>query len=234
MTVTEILLLIIGVVFFVASFFITEKLTPGELNKIGELSKADIHKIMEREVKNVSGELEKRVEEKAEEVMLRAERSMEKESNEKIMAISEYSDTVMESMNKTHNEIMFLYSMLNDKHTELTQFSSELQGVAGELHNKIEEENEKRIVQNTFAMETVQEEIDEQTFLQEEREALYVGSQPNGRSNTWNTAKDDNNHNDAILALHKEGKTGMEIAKKLGLGIGEVRLVINLYEGNKK
>jgi hypothetical protein len=32
------------------------------------------------------------------------------ETNEKIMAISEYSDTVMENMNKTHNEIMFLYN----------------------------------------------------------------------------------------------------------------------------
>ena len=38
MTGVEILLLVTGVVFFIASFFITEKLGPGELNKIGELS----------------------------------------------------------------------------------------------------------------------------------------------------------------------------------------------------
>ena len=30
----EMLLLVIGVVFYVASFFVTEKLGPGELNKI--------------------------------------------------------------------------------------------------------------------------------------------------------------------------------------------------------
>ena len=41
------------------------------------------------------------------------------------MAISEYSDTVMENMNKTHNEIMFLYNMLNDKHTELTGLATD-------------------------------------------------------------------------------------------------------------
>lgn len=52
---------------------------------------------------------------------------MEKETNEKIMAINEYSNTVIESMNKTHNEILFLYNMLNDKHTELTGLASQLQ-----------------------------------------------------------------------------------------------------------
>ena len=49
MTGVEILLLVIGVVFFVASFFITEKLGPGELSKIGELSRNEIHQVMERE-----------------------------------------------------------------------------------------------------------------------------------------------------------------------------------------
>ena len=49
------------------------------------------------------------------------------------MAISEYSDTVMENMNKTHNEIMFLYNMLNDKHTELTGLATDLQKIAANV-----------------------------------------------------------------------------------------------------
>ena len=49
------------------------------------------------------------------------------------MAISEFSDTVMENMNKTHNEIMFLYSMLNDKHAAMTQHAEELQKMMSEL-----------------------------------------------------------------------------------------------------
>ena len=40
-------------------------------------------------------------------------RALERETNEKINGISEFSDTVLESINKSHNEIMFLYSMLN-------------------------------------------------------------------------------------------------------------------------
>lgn len=39
------------------------------------------------------------------------------------------------------------------------------------------------------------------------------------------------NSNERILELHKEGKSNMAIAKELGLGIGEVKLVIDLFEG---
>lgn len=39
------------------------------------------------------------------------------------------------------------------------------------------------------------------------------------------------NNNDKILLLHKEGKSNVAIAKELGLGVGEVSLVLNLYKG---
>lgn len=38
------------------------------------------------------------------------------------------------------------------------------------------------------------------------------------------------NSNERILELHKAGKSNMAIAKELGLGIGEVKLVIDLFE----
>ena len=38
------------------------------------------------------------------------------------------------------------------------------------------------------------------------------------------------NHNEKILALHNEGKSNVAIAKQLGLGVGEVKLVIDLYQ----
>lgn len=41
------------------------------------------------------------------------------------------------------------------------------------------------------------------------------------------------NKKEAILSLHNEGKSNVEIAKALGLGIGEVKLVIDLYKGQK-
>lgn len=46
-----------------------------------------------------------------------------------------------------------------------------------------------------------------------------------------NEKKDVRNSNERILELHKAGKSNMAIAKELGLGIGEVKLVIDLFEG---
>lgn len=40
-----------------------------------------------------------------------------------------------------------------------------------------------------------------------------------------------NNNNEKILKLHNEGKSNIAIAKELGLGVGEVKLVIDLFEG---
>lgn len=49
---------------------------------------------------------------------------------------------------------------------------------------------------------------------------------------TWeDESENSRNSNDRILELHKAGKSNMTIAKELGLGIGEVKLVIDLFEG---
>ena len=230
MTGVEILLLVTGVVFFIASFFITEKLGPGELNKIGELSNEEIQRIMERELQKVTDEIEGRVEEKAEEALVNSERMMEKECNEKIMAISEYSDTVVESMNKTHNEIMFLYSMLNDKHAELTDSSAKLNELAKELEKKDEaivghlsysapfEEKKEPAGAGKDEPAAFRTEIKEENFLPEEDA----------------DDSEESNHNADILALHKQGKSAIDIARELALGLGEVQLVIGLYEGKRK
>ena len=39
------------------------------------------------------------------------------------------------------------------------------------------------------------------------------------------------NNNDKILELHRLGMSEVAIAKELGLGVGEVMLVIGLFEG---
>lgn len=42
---------------------------------------------------------------------------------------------------------------------------------------------------------------------------------------------DVENNNDKILRLHRAGISNVDIAKELGLGVGEVKLVINLFKG---
>ena len=60
MTGIEIPLLVTGVVFYVASFFVSEKLGPRELNKIGELSNREIRKVLERELQKVAADVKEK------------------------------------------------------------------------------------------------------------------------------------------------------------------------------
>ena len=46
MTTIEIILLLVGCVFMIGSFFISEKLSSSELNKIAELSEDELKKII--------------------------------------------------------------------------------------------------------------------------------------------------------------------------------------------
>jgi DNA-binding NarL/FixJ family response regulator len=41
------------------------------------------------------------------------------------------------------------------------------------------------------------------------------------------------NNNERVLKLFKEGKNSRDIAKELNLGVGEVQLVIDLYNSTK-
>ncbi len=48
------------------------------------------------------------------------------------------------------------------------------------------------------------------------------------------TASDPVSQNKQIIEMHKQGKSNMVIARELGLGIGEVKLVIDLSNKHRK
>lgn len=134
MSTLEICLLVVGIVLMIASFFITEKLSNNELNKLSELSTGEMQKILERSLNDAQTKVDNMVDQvidhSIEKSMEVVERALDKETNEKMRVLTEYSDTVLQSINKTHNEVMFLYSMLNDKHSELTKYAGNLAQLA--------------------------------------------------------------------------------------------------------
>lgn len=223
MTGVEVFLLLIGAVFMVGSFFITEKLSPSELSKIARLSEGELKKIIGRGLEDANSKIEDAIDEQIETSTEKTDRALEKVTNEKIMAISEYSDTVLENMNKVHNEIMFLYNMLNDKHTELTGMASDLQRLAADVRNMQENMTVSPVTAAVTAEPIVtQKVVATVQEISEEPEMLLEES----------TDEEKENHNKEILALHKEGISDVEIARRFGLGLGEVKLVIGLYKGD--
>ena len=120
--------------------------------------------------------------------------------------------------------------MLNDKHTELTRLSGELQELAKDLEKK-DEKITTHLAQNKPISEMRAEplpQIEEPPVFKEGIETTeYLSGDDFDEI-------EDSNHNDAILALHKQGKSSIDIARELTLGLGEVQLVIGLYEGKRK
>lgn len=250
MTTIEIILLLVGCVFMIGSFFISEKLSSSELNKIAELSEDELKKIIEREVNNAGTQMDDVIEQKIEEAGEQAERAMEKESNEQIMQIHEYSETVMESMKKTHDEIMFLYSMLNDKHIEMTSMTGDLQRLAADIRNLQENMSAKAgtsirkpVVESHVAQQPV---MKQNAVVQPMTETIDVQPEPEVQVNRFQeiqepeqktekpeTADAQGMSNDMILKLYEQGLSKVEIAKQLGRGLGEVNLVIELYKGDE-
>ena len=275
MNITELILLIFGGIVFTVSFFLP---SGGKKEKDG-ISKADeeeIKEIIGREVEEAKTQISDIVDETITYSMEKTERSMERLTNEKIMAVNEYSDTVLEQINKNHKEAVFLYDMLNDKHENLKSTVSEAVKTASEVKQTVKDAEvtareakeqaveikeqipapvpEKEFVpiqvprvevtdgSATAEIEKEPEKPKRKKTRKVKTEASASKEEAVDPEKTEKASKVDlsmaapgktggRNSNERILELHKAGKSNMAIAKELGLGIGEVKLVIDLFEG---
>lgn len=304
----EILLLIVGAIVLTAGYLLPMKnresdkhVTAGQEKKITEL--------VGKAVEDAKGRIEDIVDETVSYSMEKTERTMERISNEKIMAIHEYSDTVLAEINKNHEEEVFLYDMLNSKHDSLVETVSEAGKTVAEVRqtlqdaqitaNEVKEAAKSRefvpmkpdasvepervipsfsskgssddpnvqleeIIKKSIktgkkkktivpekeekgAYEELQTEDTESDDMtgevsedfgyspEEEAELLEYGANRMSPDIQLNKGPAlGGNNNEHILEMHRAGKSNMAIAKELGLGIGEVKLVIDLNKGMGK
>lgn len=225
MTAVEIVLIVVGVIFMVGSFFVTEKLSQKEVTQISELSSIEMKQILRKNMESAEKTVEKMVEDVVGGSIATADRAMQKESNAKIHEISEYAETVMESIHKSHEEVMFLYSMLNDKQSDIQGTVGKIEQLKDELQN-FEKEIIVNIADSAEEKVKVAEEI--AAVPSEEREIganeaiLFFEKEPEILSKNQN-----------VLDLYKQGMDVVDIAKQLGRGVGETKLVIDLYREGK-
>ncbi|MBQ6887515.1 MAG: hypothetical protein IJN54_08400 [Lachnospiraceae bacterium] len=311
MGILEIILLIIGGAVFILSFILPKNKEEMDA-ETRKFTKEQIRSLLEREITIVQSKIEDTVAEAIEESASKTERTLEKMTNEKIMAINEYADTVLEDINKNHKEVLFLYDMLNDKHATIKSAVTEVEKTVGEVAQtakdieisaketakeaKSSEEAAKRAadIANRVekAAELIQEKVDESldnvyplTEMQSELEVENVTAELEAISLQTDVSdvveqvteqpeetreeeeygddfvqgitaaapkivfegedeenpqfyviepQDSQNSNEKILSLHKAGMSNVAIAKELGLGVGEVKLVIDLFEGTSR
>lgn len=231
MGILEIVLLIAGVIIFTGSFFLP---LGGEKNTgiDQKAAKEEIHGLVEEEMNNVRSKMQDKMEETSEDAIEKAERALERLTNEKIMAVNEYSDTVLQEIHKNHEEAMFLYDMLNSKHANIKDTVSKMDKAVKAAGNKTLENKtaENKAAEKTATDKTAGTVAEEKTVDAFQTETLIQPENSPEIGFMGETVQEGQNNNEKILEMHKQGKSTVAIAKELGLGVGEVKLVIDLYK----
>lgn len=329
-SITEIVLIVAGFAAIILGYLLPAGKDMDEEDK--KLMEKEIRELVRREVEDQKDAIDDMVGDSVENSLDRTERAMERISNEKMSAIGEYSDTVINDIHKNHDEVMFMYDMLNDKHKNLTSVVSEVTKRADEARQAVldaeatakeaqeasnylrndKQENVRailldetddrlsgiripykekteipkqqpmkqnivspsaetskprapQVLQSGYVDERnlkeldVLEEIPAQVLDEEELSGLHViggksqakevsskvvpiteAVRVEGRAKNPDatmkelTATDPISQNRQIIEMHKAGKSNMVIARELGLGIGEVKLVIDLSNKHRK
>ncbi len=229
----EVCLIVIGIVVVVCSYIFSEQLQNKDKNTsegyvsdgANQLSQVDISAITEEVVRQ---QVDIAVDDMLEDAVEKTEIVLDKLTNEKIMAVNEYSDGVLGEINKNHSEVMFLYNMLNDKEKSIKDTVREVEAVK----RSIKQLGGDTVAVSQAAMLTAGESSQGTASTEQGDDEELRQIMENGFGNQLTDEYEEivGNHNEEIMMMYQQGYNNLEIAKQLGLGMGEVRLVIDLYK----
>lgn len=178
----------------------------------------------------------------------KTESALDKISNTKILEMNEYAESVLGEINRNHNETVFLYDMLNEKAKEIkttVKDANNTKRQVEKIHAEVKASDDVQADNNTDAVnESKKQEKDSMDTKDIAKERLTALNKKNNEKIKSSEGKrkvnrqvekldPDMSSNEKILKLNEMGVSVKEIAKQLNLGIGEVKLVIDLYKGGK-
>jgi len=135
MTGLEIVILILGIAFVVISFFMVDNRHTLDDRENKGISGEELSDLKEDIKHDISGEAGKILEE--------AQDKLESLSNDKIMAVGEYSDQIIEKIKEDHREAVFLYQMLCDKEEELKEMAGRMTNLKTDCERVIREKEQE-------------------------------------------------------------------------------------------
>lgn len=219
----EIALIIIGIVCIVISCFLVDsKSTDTVDTELGTVTE----QILYAQLADANQKISDHMEQLKEEVFEYTKNEMSRISNEKIMAVHEYSNQAIQDIKKNHDEVLFLYRMLTDKEAELkSNVAMMKQSMSAQIVENKKVTNQMENV-NDSARDAVKE-------RKNSKKAKNKVEESNHDSQTMQDIENEefSSHIAEILELSNQGYSVIEISKKLSLGQGEVKLVLDY---NKK
>jgi len=232
----EIALIIIGIIVIIISCVIVDKQSKVQNQMIGKSLSSFEGTVTEEDKKQLMSKIKDLLTDAREETILKADDTLSKISNEKIMAVNEFSDQIMEKIKRNHEEVVFLYNMLNDKEKELKATVREIDASKKKVQDILNSkaENDKLQAVKSVKTQAATKSLNQANTEQVEKPMKPI-HRPAPTSSEVSTVSglSSNNNNTQILSLYSQGRSVVEISKLLGLGQGEVKLVIDLFKGKK-
>lgn len=249
----EIVFVVIGMAAVVYSYRVTDS-----SQNENEAARKAMHVIDRDTTEQMEQQLQdyqQKVEDIASDAEIQTEDKLKSLSNDSILGISEYSDQVLDKIEKNHAEVVFLYNMLNEKQDELKEIISDSDKMKAELRDELSvlyqehqdwvketsdelqemTERCKDAITESYVMPEPEEILPENPDSELEEilqtvEDLPMESDSMSTENLDDSKETDGFHKQAeILDLYKKGHSVLEISKLLSIGQGEVGFVIGLY-----
>ena len=241
----EIALLVFALILIVISFFLVDKNDKVKQPTVAVPDMKQLNVISERAIKDMNTNANKLLES--------TEDSLEAISNDKIMAVEEYSDQVLAKIDANHKEVVFLYQMLQDKEKELKEtmqsadslkadyekqnYVVSTEGISSSVSETVKEENVRVI---DIGMSEFSFEEDDAPEPEEDANLKNLKSKDRAKQRLTTVSSDvrqemiknapaKSEKTNEVIALYKKKKSVMEISKMLNMGQGEVKLIIELY-----
>lgn len=254
-----IILTVVGILLLAGSCFLPVKETQVPSADYDELVKRLAKReLTAEETERLRQAVDRMISEKTEEVILKTDDYLSQVANEKIMSVDEFSKQILERLDKNNSDVMFLYNMVTETREELkneianAKKAEESLRVAAEVRkeerrNAAETELTKVLAEEQSAAgakkETAAVALTRQTKKtavpkrqvekRTVKEAAPVDDIAELLAAAISTVPEEEEEHDLpkerILELYKKGKTVRDISRELGMGQGEVKLVIDLY-----
>lgn len=241
----EVVLIMVAITIIVVSFLIADK----KESVTEQISGEDIKNLASDIIKE---EIQSQLSELSDDVLENAEAKLDKLANQKIMAVGNYSEDVLKNIEDNHNEVMFLYNMLNDKETTLKNTVRDIEAVKVSVKQMSDTVQSGKEIKKESGRKNSRGKKSKNTSAQKQNEENMKNQESNGnRESNRNTSQIQESvreesaqelvfgeeekseiveNKEKVLELYRQGKTNVEIARELNLGVGEVNLVLGLFK----
>lgn len=237
-----IILIVVGILLLIGSCFFTKE-DNSELQYDELMKRLAKRELSEEEIERLRETVDRIVSEKTEEVILKTDDYLSQVANEKIMSVDEFSKQILERLDKNNSDVMFLYNMVTETKEELKSEIANAKKAKEALERSVEAKTADTKLPVTEAKKkdpapkrtvTSKPEPEKKPVVKKESKeqnptddiaallAATLNQEPE-------QAIDMDVSKEKILELYKSGKSIRDISRELGMGQGEVKLVVDLY-----